>query len=223
MRDNEKGGTCSTHRQGKSLANMMSGLCRGDAHEICDFLGHFVASSGNPIPTFRDNLSVPSSKVGKSKEKAFLLGFGLRYKQHCLTTDSWIRFALQKLRSTLILSFHLLLWLPSGLLTSGFRTKLLMNFSSVLIFPDLITVITSSEQYKSWSVSLCSLPRPPSADHIYFPITLLSYLLILFSAVCLNDVLQWNRHAIYPDKRATRWPSVSHHKHKDEAYISHCF
>jgi hypothetical protein len=36
-------------------------------HEICVFLGYNAASSGNPLPTFRDNVSVPSSRVKKSK------------------------------------------------------------------------------------------------------------------------------------------------------------
>jgi hypothetical protein len=35
-------------------------------HEICALLGYNAASSGNPLPTFRDNVSVPSSRVKKS-------------------------------------------------------------------------------------------------------------------------------------------------------------
>jgi hypothetical protein len=31
--------------------------------ENCALLGYYAASSGNSLPTFRDNLSVPSSKV----------------------------------------------------------------------------------------------------------------------------------------------------------------
>jgi hypothetical protein len=37
--------------------------------EIGALLGYYAASSGNPLPTFRDNVSVPSSKVKKSKKK----------------------------------------------------------------------------------------------------------------------------------------------------------
>jgi hypothetical protein len=33
------------------------------------FWDYYAASSGNPLPTFRDNVSVPSSRVKKSKEK----------------------------------------------------------------------------------------------------------------------------------------------------------
>ena len=34
--------------------------------EICALLGCYAASSGNPLPTFRDNVSVPSSRFKKS-------------------------------------------------------------------------------------------------------------------------------------------------------------
>jgi hypothetical protein len=36
---------------------MTSGFCRDD-DEICTLLGYYAASSGNPLPTFRDNVSV---------------------------------------------------------------------------------------------------------------------------------------------------------------------
>jgi hypothetical protein len=36
---------------------------RHDAADICALLGHYAASSGNPPPTFRDNVSVLSSSV----------------------------------------------------------------------------------------------------------------------------------------------------------------
>jgi hypothetical protein len=35
--------------------------------QICALLGYNAASSGNPLPTFRDNVSVPSSGVNKTK------------------------------------------------------------------------------------------------------------------------------------------------------------
>jgi hypothetical protein len=37
---------------------------------ISVLLGYYAASNGNPLPTFRDNVSVPSSRVKKSKKKA---------------------------------------------------------------------------------------------------------------------------------------------------------
>jgi hypothetical protein len=33
--------------------------------EICALLGYYAASSGNPLPTFRKNVSAPSSRVKK--------------------------------------------------------------------------------------------------------------------------------------------------------------
>jgi hypothetical protein len=41
---------------------------RRHAGEICALRGYYVPLSGNPLPTFRDNVSVPSSKVKKSLE-----------------------------------------------------------------------------------------------------------------------------------------------------------
>jgi hypothetical protein len=37
--------------------------------KICALLGYYAALSGSSVPTFRDNLSVPSSRVKKSKIK----------------------------------------------------------------------------------------------------------------------------------------------------------
>jgi hypothetical protein len=39
-----------------------------DADEICALMGYNAAQSGNPLPMFRDNVSVPSSRVKKSKK-----------------------------------------------------------------------------------------------------------------------------------------------------------
>jgi hypothetical protein len=36
--------------------------------EICTLLGCYAASFGNPLPTFRDNVSVPSSRVKNSDD-----------------------------------------------------------------------------------------------------------------------------------------------------------
>jgi hypothetical protein len=33
------------------------------SNEICGLLGYYTASCGNYLPTFRDNVSVPSSRV----------------------------------------------------------------------------------------------------------------------------------------------------------------
>jgi hypothetical protein len=37
--------------------------------EICALLEYDAALSGSSVPTFRDNLAVPSSRVKKSKKK----------------------------------------------------------------------------------------------------------------------------------------------------------
>jgi hypothetical protein len=50
---------------------MISGF-RRDVDEICILLGYYATSSGNPLPTFRDNVSVPSSRVKKSKKKMII-------------------------------------------------------------------------------------------------------------------------------------------------------
>jgi hypothetical protein len=41
---------------------MISGF-RCNADEICTLLGYYAASNGNPLPTFRSNVLVPSSSV----------------------------------------------------------------------------------------------------------------------------------------------------------------
>jgi hypothetical protein len=40
---------------------LISGF-RRDVDEICGLLGNYTASCGNYLPTFRDNVSVPSSR-----------------------------------------------------------------------------------------------------------------------------------------------------------------
>jgi hypothetical protein len=47
---------------------MISGF-RRDVDEICALLGYYAASNGNPLPTFREKASAPSSRVKKYKKK----------------------------------------------------------------------------------------------------------------------------------------------------------
>ena len=46
-----------------------------DVYEICALLSCYAVCSGNSLPTFLDNILVPSSGVKKSKNKAFFLDF----------------------------------------------------------------------------------------------------------------------------------------------------
>jgi hypothetical protein len=45
---------------------------RSHLAEICDLLGYYAALSGNSVQTFRDKLSVPSSRVKKSQKSSWL-------------------------------------------------------------------------------------------------------------------------------------------------------
>jgi hypothetical protein len=50
---------------------MISGF-NCDVDEIYALLGWYAASNGNPVLTFQDNVSVPSSRVKKSNEAHFI-------------------------------------------------------------------------------------------------------------------------------------------------------
>jgi hypothetical protein len=52
---------------------MISGF-RCDVDEFLSLLGYYAASSGNPVTTFRDNLSAPYLRVKNFKQKGFILG-----------------------------------------------------------------------------------------------------------------------------------------------------
>jgi hypothetical protein len=51
--------------------SVISGFPRG-VTEVFALLGFYEAYSGNSIPTFRDNLSVPSSTIKQSKKKGLI-------------------------------------------------------------------------------------------------------------------------------------------------------
>jgi len=51
------GRSCSPHSH-----DVMAGF-RSEVYENCTFLGYYTTSSANFLPTFRDNLSVPSSRA----------------------------------------------------------------------------------------------------------------------------------------------------------------
>ena len=54
-----------------STTRVISGF-RREVNEICALLGYYSTYSGNSLPKFSGNLSVPSSRVKESKEKGFL-------------------------------------------------------------------------------------------------------------------------------------------------------
>jgi len=45
---------------------------RREVDEICALLRYYAEYSGNSLPTFRENLSAPASRVEKSKKKAWM-------------------------------------------------------------------------------------------------------------------------------------------------------
>ena len=51
---------------------------RREVQENCVLLGYYTASSGNSLPTFRDNLSVPSSRIGCPKTSVGNYHYSLR-------------------------------------------------------------------------------------------------------------------------------------------------
>ena len=54
---------------------------RHDVGEICPLMRYYVASTGNSVPTFRDNLSVLSSSVKKPKtSRLLMMGSKRRYR-----------------------------------------------------------------------------------------------------------------------------------------------
>jgi hypothetical protein len=89
------------------------------------------------------------------------------------------------LRSIFILSFHIHLGLPSGLLPPGFPTKTLYAFLSSpihskcpvnLVLVDLIILIVTGDEYKLRSSSACSFLQPPVTLSLFGPNILLSTL-----------------------------------------------
>jgi len=52
---------------------VISGFCR-EVDEISTHMGYYAASSGNFLATFRDNQSVPSSRVKNPRNSSWILG-----------------------------------------------------------------------------------------------------------------------------------------------------
>jgi len=92
---------------------------------------------------------------------------------------------------SILISYHLSLGLPSGLLPSGLPTKILYapllfticaTCPAHLIILDLITQING--EYRSWSASLCCLPHSPITSSLVGPNIFLSTLLPNALSLC---------------------------------------
>jgi hypothetical protein len=112
--------------------------------------------------------------------RRFITVFTTRHSS--LSWARWIQstpFHAIPLRSVIILSYHLWLGFPSGLILSGFPTKTLYAFLIFLMRATCTSLLTTliwqptliifGEAYKLWSSSLCSLLHPPSYVRIIFP------------------------------------------------------
>jgi hypothetical protein len=77
---------CSMRRSIKMLyqqnGSQFTSFQRSYSNENCALLGNYAASSDNFLPTFRDNLSAPSSRVKNPKVKPDILVRSL-YREEC--------------------------------------------------------------------------------------------------------------------------------------------
>jgi hypothetical protein len=111
---------------------VFSGFRRG-VHEICALLGCYATSCGNPLPTFRDKVSVPSSTVNNSKKNRKPAPRYAVYIAEGVGSDCW-------LSSRLLTASHC-----PHLPLYKLRTEVLVFYSSWTAWPSKIGPIRCPE------------------------------------------------------------------------------
>jgi hypothetical protein len=71
---------------------------RRDVDDICALLGYYAASCGNCLPTFRDNVSVPSSQVITTRRRVISQKIAEIVFQSILQTPFIFRSDITKIR-----------------------------------------------------------------------------------------------------------------------------
>jgi len=104
---------CITHFKILKRCNVIQCVISGIHHEVEEIyalLGYYGPYSGNSLPMFRYNLSVPSSKVNKSKKKSMCRiwwWFAIR----CRTVGNGVFWSLQgRGKESNVRNFVLLIW-----------------------------------------------------------------------------------------------------------------
>jgi len=138
------------------------------------------------------------------------------FKKAChwtLSLDNWIQSTPSQLfclRSSLILSSHLRIGLPSDPFLSGFRIKFCINFlsshafstSPFPILPDFIVIMLIDEECKFWSSSLFIFLHPPVTSYPLGPDILLNTLFLDTLNLCSS--LRLRAHVTHQYKTARK-------------------
>jgi len=135
----------------QQLLYMISGFQR-DVDEVYVFLGYYAASSGNSLPTFQDNLSVPSSRPKNPS-----------WMEPICCTEKSVRNYLYSLRNSAEEhSSHLCISLP---------------FHTFHMLQKCHSAWRHGNDYKSWNCSFRDCSQPPVTPSLLSPNIFLSILL----------------------------------------------